>query len=235
MYCTLIIARYPKYLGIFGFFSMMIFRLPLTFNKKIIFWKLMGSGKNGTFDIKPDFNQWALLFTMKKSSDYIPLFIKSYFKFFRCEIKQFLLQPVQGHGFWGGKKVFGDLPKQTEYNGTIAVLTRATIRMNRIKNFWKNVDAVAGKMSSAPGFILSYGIGEMPWIKQATFSIWQNKDTMKAFAYSMRQHADVIKKTRGEGWYKEEMFVRFRIISVKGFEKTAQLKMLNLQASYDEA
>ena len=89
-------------------------------------------------------------------------------------------------------------------------------------------------MSTSPGFILSYGIGEVPWIKQATFSIWQNKASMKAFAYNMQQHADVIKKTRKEKWYKEELFVRFRILQVKGFDKITEAKLLNLQL-YDKA
>src|SRR5436305_1774976 len=159
MFCTLIIARYPKYLGVFGFFSMMIFRLPLMFNNKIKFWKLMGSGKNGTFDIKPDFNQWALLYTTVQHSAYIPPFIKNYFEFFKCDVKQIIMQPVEGHGLWDGKKVFGELSNQNNYNGIIAILTRATIRINRLKNFWKNVDAVAEKMKTAPGLIFSYGIG----------------------------------------------------------------------------
>lgn len=235
MFCTLIIARYPKYLGFLGFFSMMIFRVPLILNKKIKFWKLMGSGKNGTFDKTPDLNQWALLYTMNEPSAFIPSFIDRYLKNFKCDVKQFILQPTEGFGLWDGKKVFGELPKQNDYNGPIAVLTRATIRVSRLNNFWKNVDPVANKMSSAPGFIISYGIGEIPWIKQATFSIWENKVSMKAFAYNMQQHADVIKKTRKEKWYKEEMFVRFRILSVKGFSENLEAKMLNLQSCYDKA
>ena len=234
MYCTLIITRYPNYLGVFGFFSMMIFRLPLMFNKKIKFWKLMGSGKNGTFDIKPDLNQWALLYTINEASTYIPPFINAYFKFFKCDVKQLILQPTEGHGLWDKKEIFGHLPKQTDDNGTVAVLTRATININRLKNFWKNVNASASRMSTAPGFILSYGIGEVPWIKQATFSIWQNKANMKAFAYNMQQHADVIKKTRKEKWYKEELFVRFRILQVNGFDKITEAKLLNLRP-YDKA
>ena len=235
MLCTLIIVRYPKYLGVFGFFSMMIFRLPLILDSKIKFWKLMGSGKNGTFDIKPDLNQWALLYTTTEPSAYIPLFIKNYFKFFKCDLKQIIMQPVEGHGSWNGKKVFGELSNKNNYEGIVAVLTRATIHINRLKNFWKNVNTVADKMQTAPGFIISYGIGEMPWIKQATFSIWQNVESMKAFAYHMQQHVEVIKKTRAEKWYKEEMFVRFKILAVKGFDKNLEAKICNLQASYDEA
>lgn len=195
----------------------------------------MGSGKNGTFDIHPDLNQWAILLVTENSSDEAPHFIYSYCKFFHCDIKEFLLQPIEGHGLWDKKKVFGDLPKSTNYDGPVAVLTRATIYLSRLKNFWQSVPAVANKMSSVTGLIISYGIGEVPWIKQATFSIWQNKNAMKEFAYSMQQHKDVIYKTRKEDWYKEEMFIRFRILAVKGFEKNVAAKMLILQSSYEEA
>jgi hypothetical protein len=235
MFCTLIIARYPKYLGVFGFFSMILFRLPLYFNKKINFYKLMGSGKNGTFDIKPDLNQWAILFTTESENENAPEFINKYYKFFHCDVKEFLLEPIEGHGLWNGKKIFGNLLKQADYNGTIAVLTRATIKLNRLNNFWRNVDSVANKMPSAKGLIISYGIGEMPWIKQATFSVWESKEAMKNFAYSMQEHTDVIRKTRSENWYKEEMFVRFKILSVKGFSKNVESKMLILRSQHEEA
>jgi len=195
----------------------------------------MGSGKNGTFDIHPDFNQWAILFTAENINIKAPNFIYRYFRFFRCETKEFLLQPIEGHGLWNKKKVFGELHQQINDDAVVAVLTRATIKLNRLKNFWSNVDSIADKMSSVKGLIMSYGIGETPWIKQATFSIWQNKNVMKDFAYNMQQHKEVIYKTRNENWYKEEMFVRFRILSVKGFPENVAAEMLTLQSAYEEA
>ena len=69
----------------------------------------MGSGKNGSFDIHPDLNQWALLFTADNEATKAPQFLYRYWKFFRCDIKEFLLQPIAGHGLWDGKKVFGEL------------------------------------------------------------------------------------------------------------------------------
>ena len=105
---------------------------------------------------------------------------------------------------------------QSEYDGILAVLTRATIRLNRLPNFWRHVDAVASQMSNADGFIISVGIGEVPWIKQATFSIWQSKEHMKNFAYKMKDHTEVVRKTRQENWYSEDMFVRFKPIVSSG-------------------
>lgn len=210
-------------MGWAGFLSMALFRLPLLFNKKISFWKLLGCGKNGTFDIHPDWRQWGILIVNRESSivneDTGLLhgsFINAWWNFFRCETYTIMLEPIEGHGTWDGNEVFGKLPKQSDYEGLIAVLTRATIRLNRLKHFWGHVDAVATQMNDADGFITSVGIGEVPWIKQATFSIWKSKTHMKDFAYRMKDHAEVIRKTKAEKWYSEDMFVRFKIISSFG-------------------
>lgn len=218
MIARLTIVRYPKWMGWAGFLSMILFRLPLCLQKKSSFWKLMGCGRNGSFDKRPDWRQWALLEVWDDALEYHqhPHSIERWWHFFGCEKWTVLLKPLEGHGLWDRKKVFGHLPKQTDYNGRIAILTRATIRINRLSHFWKQVDPVAAKMNASPGFITSVGIGEVPWIKQATFSVWESKDAMKDFAYRMQEHADVIRTTRQENWYREEMFVRFQIIENEG-------------------
>ena len=217
MISILTVVRYPRWMSWAGFLSMAFFRLPLLFSKKIRFWKLMGCGKNGTFDIYPDLLQWALLINTEIAQEpVIPEIINSWWKFFRCEVWTIKMEPIEGHGTWDGKECFGNLPKQTEYDDRIGILTRATIRLNKLRSFWKNVDQVALKMAGAEGFITSLGIGEIPWIKQATFSIWESKTLMRNFAYQSQEHAEVIRKTKKEDWYSEDMFVRFRIISSTG-------------------
>lgn len=210
MYCFVFIVKYNKWLAFAGFLSMAVFHIPLFLNKKVTFYKLMGSGKNGTFDIVPDFKQWAIL--TYSSTDELPFFIKNYFKLFKPIIKVLKLKPVCGHGFWDKKQPFGNLPKNEPVEGKMAVLTRATIRLSKLKSFWKNVPAVAQTMSEADGFITSYGIGEIPFIKQATLSIWENELAMKQFAYKMQAHKEVVAKTRKEDWYSEDMFVRFKVM-----------------------
>jgi len=235
MFCTLIITRYPKYLGLFGFLSMLFFRLPLWFNKKIKFWKSRGASKTGRFIIHPALGHGAALFTSDEQATLIPTFINAYWKFFRCDVKHFIMQPIAGHGLWDGKQVFYSLSESSTAGEPVAVLTRATIYLNRVKNFWKNVPGITQKINGADGLILSYGIGELPLLKQATFSVWEDESSMKSFAYKTQEHADVIRKTRSENWYKEELFVRFRIISATGFDKKIAAKMCTLPALYEKA
>jgi len=217
MIATLSIVRYPSFLGWSGFLSMALFRLPLWLSSEIKFYKLMGCGRNGTFDKTPDWRQWALL-TIGSTDDagYRPAFIQFWWKIFRVEIWELQLAPIEGHGTWDGKSVFGPLPKQSNYEGPIGILTRATIRPSQLGRFWSHVDAIAQQMASAEGFITSVGIGEVPWIKQATFSIWESKENMRQFAYKMKDHAEVVKKTHQEKWYSEDMFVRFKPLKSTG-------------------
>lgn len=247
MICNITIVRYTNWLAWAGFLSMAIFRLPLMLNKQISFWKLMGTGKNGSFDKTPDLSQWAILvIDQNQTHDYSqswsePLnivnennylqnkygkFIAAWWRFFNCEIWTIVLEPIEGHGLWDGKQPFGPVPMKSDYEGPIAILTRATIKLSKLKDFWSNVDKVANRMAGAPGFQTSFGIGEIPWIKQATFSIWSSKAAMKAFAYQMQEHATVIAKTRKEKWYSEDLFMRFRPIAsfgkVKGLDPLKQ-------------
>ena len=180
----------------------------------------MGCGRNGTFDKKPDFNQWAIITAYKAESgenkSLFGPFVDKWFRTFECETFTVFLQPLEGRGTWDGREVFGKLNTRSDYDGQIATLTRATIRINKLKHFWENVAPVAAKMTTAKGFVMSVGIGEVPWIKQATFSIWKSKEDMKAFAYQMMEHREVIKKTREQKWYSEDMFVRFAITGSVG-------------------
>jgi len=186
----------------------------------------MGCGKNGTFDIHPDFNQWAVMIFFKSEGSQINNeinepqeilgpFISLWWKFFTTSINWFLLEAYAGHGCWDGKTFIDNRKEIEEPDGRIGVLTRATIRLSRLKDFWQAVPKVAQNMNQQKGFVYSVGIGEIPFIKQATFSIWESSEEMKAFAYKKRDHQEVIQKTRKEQWYTEEMFLRFKVLKQK--------------------
>jgi hypothetical protein len=220
MYVSLTIVRYPKYLIPIAIISMALFRLPLWLTHGVTFWKLLGCGKNGTFDIQPDLTQWGLLAVWESEEDFVRFqqdsFLQKWWKVFTNEQWTVLCQPYESHGSWDGKEPFYTTGTSRNYQGKIAVLTRASIRISKLKSFWSNVPEVAHNLQQAKGFITSVGIGELPFIRQATFSIWESLDDVKQFAYRQREHANVIKKTRREDWYSEELFARFIPIRMEG-------------------
>lgn len=219
MIVSLTIVRYPKQNIWKALLAMALHRGYMAAQKGCTFYKLMGSGKNGTFDTKPDWQQWAVLAVWddRKSFDtfYKTSEVAKWWDKYSAERWTILLSPLQSHGKWDGKEPFGN-PKVEAPAGPIAILTRATIRFNKLKGFWANVDGVANSMASAPGFVASFGIGEAPLYRQATFSVWKSLDDVKGFAYRSREHAEVIKKTREQNWYSEELFARFSIIDTFG-------------------
>jgi heme-degrading monooxygenase HmoA len=226
----LFVFKYPAWAAFFGMLSMAVFRWPLWRNKQINFWRLMGSGRNGTFDMVPDFTQWAILVVFPETASHfvnetnefkaltnnvLGKFIAGWIRMFKASGQAILLLPEEGHGLWNGQPVFGQLErKAVDWQGPIAVMTRATIRLSKARQFWRHVNNVAMQMAQAPGFVTSYGIGEAPFLKQATFSIWTSKEAMYEFAYKMPQHKEVIRKTYAEKWYSEDMFTRFRVMKV---------------------
>jgi len=212
MIVSLTIVRYRKAFIPFALIGMAILRLPMFFQQKCSFYKLMGSGKNGTFDLHPDWQQWALLAVWEdeKSFDLFDKksFTAKWWQKFTQEKWTVLLEPLQSHGKWDKKEPFGN-PEKNNYQGTIAVLTRATLNLNRLKHFWQNAAKIAAIMTSAPGYITSFGIGEDPFLHQATISFWKDLEDVKNFAYRSPEHVEVIKRTRSENWYSEELFARF--------------------------
>lgn len=219
MIVSLTIVRYRKRYIPFALLAMAIHRLPMLLQKKCTFSKLLGSGKNGTFSLAPDWQQWGLLAVWDKREDfdrfYEQSFVAHWWAVFGAEKWTILCEPLQSHGKWSNKEPFGN-PNIQNYEGPVAILTRATIRPGRLKNFWANVDEVSRLMRKSSGYVYSLGIGERPIYKQATFSVWNGLEDVKTFAYRSREHAEVIQKTRTEGWYSEELFARFKPIASIG-------------------
>lgn len=187
----------------------------------------MGCGKNGVFSLQADWNQWALLTygpihalpnatTYEDwKNKYYGKFISRWWTFCGCETWTIVLEPVLSHGSWSGTS-FPIEAAPLSPNEPVAVLTRATIKTGKAYDFWKNVVPIQKQIKNVPGLLFSVGIGELPLLKQATFSIWEDQETMKSFAYSKTRHKDVVKQTRENKWYSEEMFTRFRIVQTAG-------------------
>jgi len=220
MIVALTITKFRGFTIPFAFVGMAVLRLPLWLNKRCRFWKLMGSGKDARVDLAPDYKHWAVLTTWDNRNDcdnfYLHSFVLKWFGFFGIESFTILLKPLSSHGLWSAVEPFKPGKIGNAHTGKIAVITRAAIKFNKLKEFRRNIKRAADAMCTAPGFILSAGIGENPFFDQATFSVWADADSMKSYAYKSFDHSDVIKLTREREWYKEELFARFSIVDSWG-------------------
>lgn len=226
MNCTFTLYRYPAYFASFSLLAMALFRIPVALNKRISFWKLMGTGKNGAFTTSPDWRQWAIMAVHKADHDVVhtPNPIKSVFgsliygwlRLFRCETWTVFLSPVSGHGSWDGNVLFANANIELPGHEPIVVLTRATIRFSAIRPFWKTVKPVADELKKAEGLNLALGIGELPLARQATLSFWDSSAKMESFAYRSKAHTEAMEKARKFHWFSEELFFRFRITGHSG-------------------
>ena len=99
--------------------------------------------------------------------------------------------------------------------GPVAVLTRATVRPSRWHRFRGSRPPVSRELAGARGLRAAVGIGEAPVGLQATFSIWSDAAAVAAFARSP-EHRAVVRRTREEGWYGEELFARFTPLGSTG-------------------
>lgn len=220
---TVSLFGFPKSERLWAFAQMGFARPAVAMARGLRFWKLLGSGHGGGFSLRPNWNRYGLL-AVWESAEAADEFLSTSAVFLdyrnhAAETWTVRLTPTSAHGMWSGANPFtpvetatGDAPS----DAPVAVLTRATLRLSRARAFWGAVPATGEALNSAEGLIRSIGVGEAPFIRQATLSFWRSEADVRAFAYGSSPHREVVRRTRDEGWYAEELFARFRPIASEG-------------------
>lgn len=184
------------------------------------FVKMLGSGGKQGFSIFPNFGLYGLLCVWENETDcHHFLHVSEIFEKLKKQASKhqtLFLETLQAHGKWDGKEPFYHQKQSSQAHQKIAVLTRATIKWNKIWHFWSVVRPASRNMHIHNGLIFSVGIGELPLVQQATFSIWENVAAMTDYAYKSQQHRRVLQLTKKLRWYSEELFARFAIVGVEG-------------------
>jgi hypothetical protein len=107
-------------------------------------------------------------------------------------------------------------PAASPDHGLVLALTRARLRPTRAVSFWRASAGLAPAVSPAPGLLTAFGIGEAPVGWPGTVSLWRSPRDLIEFAYRHPGHRRVIDRTRADGWYAEELFIRFAVLDIVG-------------------
>jgi hypothetical protein len=183
------------------------------------FAKLLGTGDGRTFTLRDaDPRHWALLATWDDAAAADAFERGPLHRGWERRAEERLdvrLTPVSSRGRWSRREPFGDpAPRRTA--GPVASITRARLRPGRTLTFWRAVPPVSADLHDTPGLALAIGVGEAPVGLQGTFSLWRSAADLVEFAHRRAPHADVVARTPREGWYAEELFARFAVVSVRG-------------------
>lgn len=205
------LIREPKWKTPFALARLGTDRLRLQRVDGLAFWRLLGTGSGDRTGRGADLSRTALFAVWEDEQD-LDAFLADGRIAQRWrgagESWHVRLRTVGGHGTWKGFDPLAGLEVGTP-DGAVAIVTRANVRRRSWKEFGAASEVVDAELRRAPGLIDVVGIGETPIGSLATFSLWESRATARDFAYSMPDHRDVIRRTRAEDWYAEEMFARF--------------------------
>ncbi|MGI9541455.1 MAG: hypothetical protein ACR2MI_05310 [Flavobacteriaceae bacterium] len=190
--------------------------------KGLLFFKFLGTGGGKGFSLWPDFSTYVFMGVWEHKNDYEnfisqnPVFLQ--YQKRATKQRDLILTSVKSHGKWSGINPFQK--SETTISEVVSakkavVITRATLNWSRLISFWRSVPAASKAIENARGIQYYKGIGEWPFIQQATISIWDDFDAVNSFAYKGKAHTNIVKKTRQKKWYKEDLFSRFYLVSDK--------------------
>jgi len=190
--------------------------------KGLLFYKFLGTGAGTGFSLLPDFSTYAILCVWENES-YAKDFINKseHSKIISSKASKrtdFFLKTIKSHGKWDGKNPFISRSQIINPKNKVGIITRATVNKYRLFEFWNSVPKASSAIQKAEGVEWYKGIGEWPFIQQATFSVWENITLVKKFAYEEGLHKEIVKKTKSRNWYREDLFARFEIIKIEDKE-----------------
>jgi heme-degrading monooxygenase HmoA len=200
-----------------GMSQMYLAREPMQKMAGLEFFKPLGTGSGAGYSIIPDFSVYGILAVWEDVS-YAEAFLNSNlfadFKKHSSEQYTIFMQPILAKGSWSGFENWRPA-QNNQQNTAVAVITYATIRKGFIIPFLRITPKVSRVSEQFAGLIFSKGIGEMPVIEQATFTVWQSVSEMEQFAYRS-QHIEAMKLTRQKNGFAEQLFARFNPIKAIG-------------------
>jgi len=193
-----------------GILRLMFARLGLWKTPGLKFYKHMGSGKNGGFSIHPSGTHQAL-FCVFQDITSLEQFYKSsrLIRWYRANAKDFFSVKMKAYSIKGQWSGFApDITAETPSAGPIVSITRASIKPLYCLPFWRKQPAAEISLEQSAGCIIAAGVGEAPFFRQATFTIWESQAAMDQYA-RRGAHQDAIRASLSGHYFSESMFSRY--------------------------
>ncbi len=183
------------------------------------FYKLFGTGTGEGFTPVPNFGVYAVLATWPDlEGARRGVEAGAAFRDYRAHASEnatIYLSAVASRGRWDAQEPF-EVSQSQPPPRPIAVLTRATVKTKHLLRFWGRTPDISGTVRGEEHLRFKIGMGEVPWIQQVTFSVWDDPDSMVAFAYRSASHGEAVRRVRSGDWFKEELYARFRVLDWDG-------------------
>ncbi|MEO0324385.1 MAG: spheroidene monooxygenase [Myxococcota bacterium] len=217
---TVTLFRFQGFWARFWAFRQMVLAYgPLRATRGLRFVKVLGTGRGLGFSPAPNWGVYSILATWESREDAEralsgPGKIGEY----RDRSKEhytLYLEATRCHGSWDGIEPFAPA-LGAPAPAPLVVLTRATIRPSRLWAFWRSVPSVSGMVAGRAPLRLSLGLGERPIVGLMTFSLWDDGDSMREYAYRAGHHRETMRLAKRDGWFAEDLFVRFRVLGARG-------------------
>jgi hypothetical protein len=217
--CVLVLLDVARAHRAWGYGRFVFTRFALRGVAGLQFHKMLGSGAQGGFGLRPSASRQAL-FCVFEDARWAHAFLHG--PLLQCyetkatELLCLTLRTCSAKGSWAGQRLEVVAPAPVQ--GMVASLTRAAIRPQRAVQFWRKQPAAGQALAQAKGCLLASGVGEAPLLRQATFSLWQSAAHMDAYARS-GAHLAAIQAAYGGGYFSESLFARFVVHSMHGVYK----------------
>ena len=213
----ILLTKFKPENALWGFIQLAFGRFFFKDIPGLKFVKFLGSGKNAGFGLRPSpihqglfccFDSEKFARDFLNNNQIVKKYKKKSVEFFSAELKSF-----SSKGAWSKNTIQESI--NPPGNGPIASLTRASIKITKAQEFWSLAPPSEASLKSFKGCILSAGLGEAPFLRQCTFSIWDSVFSLDSYARS-GAHLNAIKSAYQGNFFVESMFVRFKPLSLKG-------------------
>jgi hypothetical protein len=183
----------------------------------LLFSKVLGSGYEGGFGLRPSPSRqglFGLFDSLQTAQDFVTKssLLQAYQERSN-ELCWALLKTWSCRGSWDGQSL--EVCAAQPIKGPMAALTRASIKLGKAPAFWRHAPPAQNALINAKGCQLAVGLGEAPFVRQATFTLWDSVSDMNAYARS-GAHLEAIQDAAQNDYFSESMFARFVPLQVQG-------------------